>query len=136
MKRKIALFLASASLLAACGPNPVTNLVGSYSGTATIVWERYASTTPVNATVSIFEAPEGKVSIVATGKETQSSTRPLQLTCRLTATPNTTGFVIEAGSNCVVEGTVGNCNGTLPVATIVAASAVRTQLGMTIDTRV
>jgi hypothetical protein len=137
MKQPIASFaIGAAALMASCGANPVANLVGSYSGLATITQESAGNSTTVNvnATVNIFEAPEGKISIVFSGKD--NSPQPIQLSCRLTGTPTSTGFLIDAGSQCILEGTIGGCNGVAPLVTVVRASAVRSQLGLTVDARV
>jgi hypothetical protein len=137
MKHPVVTAFAAAAVFSACGPNPVTNLVGSYTGTANITNERYQRMMPVSATVNIFEAAEGKISIVATGKETMAtSMRPLELTCRLTGKPISTGFTIDPGSSCALEGVPSTCNGNPAIASIVTASAARTQLGLTIDVRV
>ncbi|MEW5738876.1 MAG: hypothetical protein AB1938_08105 [Myxococcota bacterium] len=133
MKRSLMMLVPAVLSLTACGGGMTADLVGSYTGTTTYTWERYSFTTTLSSTVDIFDSPDGDIDIVASGRQLGAPPNNPTITCRLKGKPTMSGFEIEPGAACVLEGFWGNCNAT---ASIISASAVRSAASLTVSVRV
>ncbi|GMU63208.1 MAG: hypothetical protein AMXMBFR34_49710 [Myxococcaceae bacterium] len=132
MKRTLMMLVPTVLSLTACGGGSA-DLVGSYTGMTTYTWERYSYTTTLQTTVDIFDSPDGNLEIVGTAREANARPSEPSLTCRIKGKPTSSGFEIEPGASCVLEGLRADCGAV--TAAVVSASAVKTALGLTISVR-
>ncbi|MCC6333142.1 MAG: hypothetical protein IT380_04025 [Myxococcales bacterium] len=135
MKRTLMMLVPAVLSLTACGGGR-TDLVGSYTGTTTYTWEQNSYTTTLQTTVDIFDSPDGSLEIVGTARRSDAPPSEPALTCRIKGKPTSSGFEIEPGASCILEGFPGdNCGAAKATAAVVSASAVKTALGLTINVR-
>jgi hypothetical protein len=137
MNRCFAIFFVAVLVaFSSCGTGVPADLPGSYGGLATYTWENASFTTTLTVSADIVDTGDGEVLIIASGRDPRWSGAPL-VTCRLTGRPTSTGFEVEPGSSCQLEGRFNPCGlSKVPyTATIISTNAVKSSSGLTVNVR-
>lgn len=110
-------------------------MLGEWSGPATITVDGHDTTMTGNLLVS--DGPSG-ARIVATGVLPTSSSSTTSMVCRIDGRPTATGFAIDKGTSCLLEGQAPRCGMTEQpqvVAALDEVTAVRTQTSLAVTGR-
>ncbi len=135
MNRTTLLGMFCLAALTACGGGVPAELLGEWTGPATITVEGNDTTMTSNLVVS--DGPSG-ARIVATGILPSSSSTTTSMVCRIDGRPTATGFTIDKGTSCLLEGPAPRC-GMVEQPQVVASldevTAVRTQTSLAVTGR-
>ena len=135
MNRITLIAMTCLATLTACGGGVPAELLGEWSGPATITVNGNDTTMTSNLVVS--DGPSG-ARIVATGILPSGSDSTTSMVCRIDGRPTATGFAIDQGTSWLLEGPAPRC-GTVEQNQVVAAldevTAVRTQTSLTVTGR-